>query len=109
MMRHTNLDDPARCTSTRRAALLVLLSSLGGACLLAAASAPATDPGRDVRDHGAKGDGRADDTAAIQKAVDGRSGRVVFRKGIYRITRPIVVDSTRWGSPRSSATARRGS
>jgi hypothetical protein len=43
----------------------------------------------DVRQHGAKGNGRADDTAAIQKANDAVAknggGRVVFSPGIYRV------------------------
>jgi len=40
--------------------------------------------------YGARGDGRADDTAAIQKAIDGNE--IVFLpKGIYRLTRPLVL------------------
>ena len=41
---------------------------------------------------GAKGDGVADDTAAIQFQVNARVGNVFFPPGIYRITRPIVVN-----------------
>ena len=49
-----------------------------------------------VRDLGAKGDGQADDTAAIQQAAD-RGGEIRFVRGTYRITRPIVIDLERVG------------
>jgi hypothetical protein len=45
-----------------------------------------------VRDFGAVGDGTADDTAAIQKAVDAKVGDVCFPRGVYRISRPLVID-----------------
>ncbi len=45
-----------------------------------------------VRDFGAIGDGRADDTAAIQNAVDSGMGSIRFPKGVYRISEPIVVN-----------------
>src|SRR5688572_17021118 len=44
----------------------------------------------DVRELGAKGDGVADDTAAIQQAV--ATGSVYLPKGVYRITAPINVN-----------------
>jgi len=47
---------------------------------------------RTVRDFGAVGDGEADDTAAIQAAVDAKIGEVRLPRGTYRVTRPIVVD-----------------
>lgn len=43
----------------------------------------------DVKAYGAIGDGVADDTDAIQKAVDSGNGRIVFPKGVYRLTRPV--------------------
>lgn len=46
----------------------------------------------DVREFGAVGDGVTDDTAAIQKAVDSKAGDIVFSKGKYRITKPVVID-----------------
>jgi len=50
-----------------------------------------TDPA-DVADFGAIGDGVADDTDAIQNAVNSKRGLVRFGAGVYRTTRPIVVD-----------------
>jgi len=70
------------------------------------ASAP---PGgaKTVRDFGAVGDGKADDTAALERAVRA-GGDVAFPRGVYRITRSIVVDLDRLGptSLLSSGTAR---
>lgn len=50
-----------------------------------------------VRDLGAKGDGQADDTAALQQAAD-RGGEIRFVRGTYRITQPIVIDLDRVGT-----------
>lgn len=50
----------------------------------------------DVVALGAKGDGQADDTAAIQKAVD-TGGTVQFRSGTYKLTRTITIDLDKTG------------
>jgi len=57
---------------------------------------PAADPGQgelNVRQFGAMGNEIADDTDAIQQAIDAlpssRGGTVVFPPGTYRITRPL--------------------
>ena len=50
-----------------------------------------------VKDFGAAGDGRADDTAAIEAAVKAGKGAVYFPKGNYRLTRTVVVDMNVWG------------
>jgi len=50
----------------------------------------------DVRDYGAIGDGITDDTIALQKAVDSRAGLIRLR-GIYRITKPIVINLDKVG------------
>lgn len=47
---------------------------------------------RSVRDFGAIGDGVADDTAAIQQAVDSGLGDVRFSRGTYRISKSITVN-----------------
>ncbi len=47
---------------------------------------------RSVKDYGAVGDGKANDTAAIRAAVNAGGGVVYFPKGKYRITHPVVVD-----------------
>src|SRR5436190_3966756 len=48
----------------------------------------------DVREHGAKGDGKSLDTAAIQKALDacgkGGGGTVLLPAGTY-LSRPLVI------------------
>ena len=50
----------------------------------------------DVRSFGARGDGAADDTAAIQAAVD-HGGCVDLPRGVYRITKPIEIRLERTG------------
>lgn len=47
---------------------------------------------RSLSAFGVVGDGRADDTAAIQKAVDSGAGTLHFPRGTYRLTRPVVVE-----------------
>jgi hypothetical protein len=73
-----------------------------GTAGLAALAGPAAaaDPGAriDVRQRGARGDGVADDTAAIQAAIDAApadGGMVFLPAGVYRLTRPLeIVDDT---------------
>ena len=54
----------------------------------------AADPNsrRSVKDFGALGDGKADDTAAIEAAVKAGVGVVYFPTGNFRLTHPVVVD-----------------
>jgi hypothetical protein len=54
-------------------------------------------PSGNVRDHGAKGDGKADDTQALQTAVDASAGVVQLPPGAYRITKPITIDLDKVG------------
>ena len=51
----------------------------------------------DVHSFGAVGNGVNDDTIAIQKAVDSGLGAIMLSKGIYRITKPIVIDLDKYG------------
>jgi parallel beta-helix repeat protein len=46
---------------------------------------------------GAKGDGVADDTEALQHTLDSGDGVLRLNKGTYRITRPLVLDLTKTG------------
>ncbi len=70
-------------------AALVLLAASPVAAQSNAAGAPATT-------HGSTGDGKTDDTAAVQRAVDA-GGAVRFARGTYRLTSTVVVDLDRTG------------
>lgn len=50
----------------------------------------------EVRSLGARGDGQADDTAAIQKAVDA-GGTVHFTTGTYKLTQTVTIDLDKTG------------
>ncbi|UUO07085.1 right-handed parallel beta-helix repeat-containing protein [Blastopirellula sp. J2-11] len=65
---------------------LPLLSATLLFCLATSAVAQST-----VRDFGAKGDGVADDTAAIQKMVDSGVQSIHFPAGVYRLTKTISI------------------
>ena len=51
----------------------------------------------DLKELGAVGDGRADDTVAIQAAVDASIGDVQFPRGEYRISKTITIELDRVG------------
>lgn len=51
----------------------------------------------DVANFGAGGDGIADDTAALEHALQAGDGVLRLHKGTFRLTRPIVIDLTRTG------------
>lgn len=66
--------------------VLLLAATLAGPGLQAAPGSRSAN----VSDFGAKGDGVADDSAAIQKAIDSiQEGTVTMPDGIYRITRTL--------------------
>lgn len=50
-----------------------------------------------VLDYGARGDGKTDDSAAIQKMVDASVGSLRFPRGRYRFTKPVVIDLNKVG------------
>jgi hypothetical protein len=57
---------------------------------------PVAKPAGTVRDHGAKGDGTVDDTAAIQSAAD--AGALRFPRGTFRVTKTITIDLAKTGA-----------
>ena len=68
--------------------LLVCLDASAGAAAKGCAKAPASSRVVNVRDKGAKADGQADDTAAIQSAIDqvaGTGGTVLVPDGTYMV------------------------
>ena len=67
---------------------MILKRTLGFLCLLQLGMSLFA---ADLKQFGVVGDGRADDTAAIQRAID-KGGHVVFPKGTYRITRTLVIN-----------------
>ena len=50
-----------------------------------------------IKHFGAKGDGKTDDTAAIQKAVATTGNRLFFPKGHYKISKTILIDLAKMG------------
>lgn len=52
---------------------------------------------KSLHDLGVIGDGKADDTTAIQKAVDSGTGSLVFPKGTYKLTKTIAIDLDKTG------------
>ena len=50
-----------------------------------------------AKDFGAIGDGTVDDHGALQHAIDDGDGVLELAKGTYRITRPLVLDTTKHG------------
>ncbi|MFO7974559.1 MAG: right-handed parallel beta-helix repeat-containing protein [Candidatus Hydrogenedentota bacterium] len=51
----------------------------------------------DAEEFGAKGDGKADDTQALQRAINEGSGVLELAKGSYLISAPLVLDTTQRG------------
>lgn len=65
----------------------------------AVAEAGRAEPPADVLQRfGVIGDGKADDTAALQRCIDSGVGDLRLARGTYRITRPIVVDLDKAGT-----------
>jgi hypothetical protein len=65
--------------------------------LLAAAPALSAQSPRDLSSFGVAADGKTDDTAAIQKAIDSGFGELRFARGVHRISRPLLIDLDRVG------------
>ncbi len=75
-------------------AVLAVVCLFATACLAVADDAPLP---KTVKQHGAVGDGRTDDTMAIQKAVDAGSGTIRFTRGDYRLSKTITIELDRVG------------
>jgi len=50
-----------------------------------------------VKEFGAVGNGKADDTRSLQRAVDSGGGDVFIPKGVYKVTKTVVIDLDRLG------------
>lgn len=112
----------------------VAVAAAGGSLLLRdgdSSTNPPRGPGRpsdpvdpDVTQHGAVGDGVADDTPAIEAAIKAalgetgslRAGRLFLPKGVYRITRTLtieqaaaVIEGVGWGTSHPVGPDARGS
>lgn len=81
----------------RRELLALGGAVLGGSALATVQAAPPAPAGRQVMatDFGAIGDGKADDTAALQRGLDaafaGTGGMLVLPPGTYRVTRTLRI------------------
>src|ERR1051325_1147989 len=81
--------------------------------MLAASAFQSAVAGISALDHGAKADGKTDDTSAIQKALDAagrdRGGVVQIPKGVYRVDGSLTVPAGvclqgEWQAPHHAAT-----
>src|SRR5688500_15508999 len=87
-------------SSSIRTLLAGALLFVCGALVISAqkdSPAPRRDALATVLDYGAIGDGQADDTAAIQRAVDEGRGAVVFPPGTYKLTKTVEIDLAKVG------------
>ena len=78
--------------------LAALAGGAGSTVSTARANEPGTNPTRkSVKEFGAIGDGRTDDSAAVEKALASNTGTLVFERGIYKLGRTIVIDLSKRG------------
>ena len=65
--------------------------------LLATFPAMAAGRPKDLASFGVAGDGKTDDTEAIQKAIDAGIGELRLWRGVFRISKPLLIDLDRVG------------
>ena len=80
----------------------VLAALAGGAAASLAGAGPARAAQPDgarknVREFGARGDGKTDDSVAIEKALASDTGTLVFERGVYKLGKTVVVDLSKRG------------
>lgn len=83
-----------------KAGLFGACAMIGAAWALAGGAQRETEPAQAsnrVTKFGAVGDGQTDDTDALQRAIDGGTGAVYLPRGVYRLTRSLVIDLDRVG------------
>ena len=76
---------------------IAILAAVATATAVSGPPVIAGEPLKTIKDFGAHGDGKIDDTAAIQKAVDSGIGDIFLPRGVYRISKPIVVELDKVG------------
>jgi len=81
----------------RSIALAVTILLVGLVVRSSVCAGQETTASGNVRSFGAVGDGQSDDTLAIQRAVDSGAGLIQLPKGVYRVTKPVVVDLDKVG------------
>lgn len=80
-----------------KAAAILIPATLVALCTLGLQPRPGLSSQETIPDLGVVGDGKADDTEAIQRAIDSGKGTVRLPKGVFRITRTIMVDLEKTG------------
>jgi parallel beta-helix repeat protein len=93
------VDRPGRQPMTRTAFFILICANIALLTFEPAAQARADSQmtGISVRDFGAVGDGKADDSGAFQRAIDSGRGDISVPRGIYRFEQTVVADLDRVG------------